>query len=91
MEKHSKEVVQAVWERGKTIPGRDPDIHRRDVCSAMIKRAEHGNRDSDLGWEVDHINPNGSDDLSNLRPLQWENNAAKGDNLDGYWTCAVTS
>ena len=34
-------------------------------------------RGSIYGWEIDHIKPKkdgGSDDLSNLRPLQWEAN-----------------
>ena len=38
------------------------------------------------GWEIDHIKPvskGGTDDLSNLQPLQWENNRRKGDNYPG--------
>lgn len=78
----------AVWKKGKTIEGYSPAIWRRDKCNKNIKWSEHGNRNSKNGWEIDHINPvsNGGDDnLSNLQPLQWSNNADKGDKL--YWSC----
>ena len=41
-----------------------------------------------FGWEIDHIKPvskGGTDNLSNLQPLYWENNRSKGDKLD--WKC----
>jgi hypothetical protein len=31
----------------------------------------------------------GTDDLSNLQPLQWENNRGKGDTWPQQWVCAV--
>jgi hypothetical protein len=42
---------------------------------------KYGDRNSQYGWEIDHITSQdhgGSDAPSNLRPLQWENNASKG-------------
>ena len=47
-----------------------------------MKYSEHGNTNSNNGWEIDHIKPSaksGSDDLDNLQALQWENNHRKGD------------
>jgi hypothetical protein len=80
--------VQKVWEKGKTVPGRDPAQFRHDECGAPIARGQYGNRKSVYGWEIDHISPGGSDAISNLRPLQWQNNVAKS---DGKLKCVVTS
>ena len=68
-------------------------MQARDRCGALIARNAHGQR-TPQGWEIDHILPvarGGTDALSNLRPLHWQNNAAKGDSIDGYWTWAKTS
>jgi len=55
-----------------------------------MKRNDLGNREAEFGWEIDHIKAvvNGGDDrLSNLQPLNWQNNLAKGNNLtwDYLW------
>jgi len=85
----SDEKIQQVWEKGKVVSNNDPNIYRKDECGAWINRAAYGKRDSQYGWEIDHINPNGGDDLSNLRPLQWENNLDKSDKK--RLTCVVTA
>lgn len=82
------EMVQNVWRKGKVVAGVDSTKWRKDACSAWIGRKEYGNRSSSFGWEIDHISPGGADILSNLRPLQWENNVSKS---DGRLGCAVTS
>lgn len=83
------EMIQQVWEKGKVVGNNDPNVWRKDECHAWIKRTEHGNRDSQYGWEIDHIDPDGGDELPNLRSLQWENNVATSDK--GKLTCAVTA
>lgn len=83
-----EEDVQAVWEKGEEIPPNDPDEFRKDACGAWMARNQYGDRSSQYGWEIDHIDPDGGDDLSNLRPLQWRNNAHR---QDDPLTCAVTS
>ena len=84
------EEIQAVWEKGKIVDGQDSKKYRKDECGAWIAREQHGNRKIalGLGWEIHHIDPNGSDTLSNKSPLQWENNLHKSDNKT---SCKVTS
>ena len=73
---------QAVWKKGRPIPGYDAAIWKYDCCGAPMNWNEYGNTDSKYGWEIDHIWPvalGGGDDLDNLQPLQWRNNRSKGD------------
>jgi len=82
----NEETIQNVWEKGKIVERYDSKIWRKDECGAWIKRSEYGNTDSKYGWHIDHISPGGTDNLSNLRPLQWKNNLDKS---DGRLKCNV--
>ena len=75
----SDKDVDNVWNKGQKIPDKNPNDVRNDACGAEIHRDAHGDTKSDHGWEIDHKDPNGGDELSNLQPLQWENNRRKGD------------
>ena len=79
----SEEVVEAVWQKARTMG--TSAILRVDAWGWTIVRQDYGNARSRYGWEIDHIIPvseGGTDDLSNLQPLQWENNRRK-DQLHG--------
>jgi|SRR5580700_4129140 hypothetical protein len=75
-----------VWAKGTIIPGYDPATWRRDAFGSAIRYADYGDRNSEYGWEIDHIVANalgGSEDISNLRPLHFRNNASLGGALAG--------
>jgi hypothetical protein len=79
----SDPVVEAVWEKARAMG--TSAILRVDAWGWTIVRQDYGNVRSRYGWEVDHVIPvaqGGTDDLSNLQPLQWENNRRK-DELQG--------
>lgn len=92
-ESFSEATLRAVWNKATIVAGYDPNQVRKDQCGAWIIYAEHGNRNSQNGWEADHIYPKsrgGSSDINNLQPLQWQNNVAKSDSING-WTCEVSA
>jgi len=86
-QKFDEKTIQAVWLKGKaTIYS----SFRKDVCGASMQWDRYGQA-GQFGWEIDHILPvalGGTDYLSNLQPLMWENNRHKSDNYP-RWTCRV--
>lgn len=85
--------LRAVWNKATIVAGHDPNQVRKDQCGAWISYDEHGNRNSEFGWEADHIYPKsrgGNSDINNLQPLHWQNNVAKSDTI-GNWVCEVSA
>lgn len=85
-QKFTEEKIQQVWNKGIVVVGKDPNQVRKDSCGAYISRNMYGDtsNQNNNGWEIDHINPEsngGTDDISNLQPLQWFNNRAKSNGL----------
>lgn len=87
----TREEIDRVWQKGTVVQGFDPREFRQDACATWIRYSEYGDTSKNgNGWEIDHIKPvsrDGTDDLSNLQPLQWENNRLKADEWP-TWKCA---
>ena len=52
-----------------------------DAYGTQIDKAAYGDVNSEFGWDLDHITPKaggGGGQRSNLQPLHWKNNRAKG-------------
>lgn len=90
-----------VWEKGQVVNGFNPDLYRKDPCGAWIVWDKFGIQDNIYGWEIDHIYPKSRlkergfkedaiSDIRNLRPMQHQNNASKGDDYPSY-TAIITS
>ncbi len=79
MSKFTSETIQKVWEKGRPIPGKNPNLYREDPMGNEIFGPSYG-KTSPMGWEVDHKHPvskGGTDCLRNLQPLQSAENRRK--------------
>jgi hypothetical protein len=86
-----EKIISDVWAKGQVVGSNNPDEYRKDECGAWMYFSHYSNRNSQYGWEIDHIefvDHVASGDLINLRPLQWQNNACKG---SGELACIVTA
>lgn len=91
----SEQLKKDIWEKGTKVPHYDPDKYRKDACGAWISWDRYGDKHSPYGWQIDHIYPESKlqlrridqksiDDINNLRPLHWQNNASKGADYPTY-------
>jgi hypothetical protein len=74
----SREIINLVWEKANKVPGYDADLFRKDKFGSWITKNMYGEcyESFYFGWYIDYITPKdmgGSDDITNLEPLQWEN------------------
>lgn len=85
----TEQQIEQVWQKASKAPNNNPNVFRQDYAGAWIKRDQYGHRDAKYGWEIDHCKPEskgGSDDIDNLYPLHWRNNASKGDEFPTWKT-----
>lgn len=93
MAKFSEDIIEAVWRKALIQPNNNPDMFRKDYAGAWICFNAYGDRDSQYGWEIDHLKPvidGGTDDIDNLYPLHWRNNLAKGNHYP-HWRTSHSS
>lgn len=92
----TEEIKRRIWSKGLIDEKYPSDIVRKDACGAFMLYEKFGDRNSIFGWEIDHIYPASElrgkeditddmiDDIINLRPLNWRNNASKSNSYPFY-------
>ncbi len=94
MAEYNKELRRELWNRLRTVSGKDKDSFRLDAAGALIEWSEYGEYSSN-GWQIDHACPkkileeNGVDEkdmdaIEDLRPFNTANNEKKGDEFPKY-------
>lgn len=81
-----EQLKREVWEKATTIEGLDPSMFRADACGAIMTWT-HYNKNTSLGWVIDHIFPvskGGDDNILNLRAMNYANNLSKGSDYPVY-------
>ncbi len=76
-----QEKKDQVWEKGKKVRGKDPDLYRRDKLGNEMYKPSYG-KTSEKGWNIDHSKPQskgGTDHLNNLQPMNSKANSSKND------------
>lgn len=77
----SKNDIDKAWDKAKSVPGKNPDVWRKDNHNNLIRKQSYGTK-GEYGWELDHKNPTskgGSDKPQNIQPLHWKENREKSD------------
>lgn len=91
----TQEMINQLWEEASVVQNLSRDEWRLDPCGALIKKDHYANRDSDYGWEIDHVVSKSFlisagateaeyDHMDNLRVMHWANNDSKGTNYPEY-------
>lgn len=94
---YTEEQKKEYWRRANTVDGENQQEVRRDASGAIIHYSDYKNRDSNYGWEIDHIYPKSLleearvpeeliNNPQNLRPMNWRNNVSKGSDYPSYTT-----
>ena len=75
----SEKLKKQIWDKAKKIKGKDPSKYRSDPYGNKIFYQSYG-KQSEMGWEIDHIAPKsrgGSDYIRNLQALKTQVNRTK--------------
>jgi len=79
----SSKAKQNVWNKAKTIRGRDPKVYRQDPYGQTMYYSSYG-KYTPMGWHMDHIKPQskgGSHDIINLQAMTSKMNNKKSNSL----------
>ena len=81
MANYTQKRLDQIWDKGIIIKGKNPDLYRQDKFGNRMYKPSYG-KFSEMGWNVDHSNPQakgGTDHLNNLQPMNSRANSSKND------------
>ena len=84
----SDATVQAVWQKARVMPERNPDVWRRDQCGAWLHREQYENDKSEYGWKILKVVAGVGNEVDQLQPFHCGN---AFDIANGKAQCRVTA
>lgn len=94
----SAQQIEDVWDKGEIIPNFNPSLYRKDYAGALMFKQNFLNNVSfndavkSLNWTITHQKPlavGGTNDISNLVPLNNNNVVSKSNNYP-KWKTRIT-
>jgi len=79
----SSKAKNSVWNKAKTIGGKNPKVYRKDPYGKTMCYSSYG-KCTPMGWQIDHIKPQskgGSHDIRNLQAMTSRLNNKKSNSL----------
>lgn len=70
---YSKQLIQQVWEKGRSGSRFDASMWREDECGAWISREDYSKPDSEFGWKIVKVSAEDAETLENLQPFHYRN------------------
>ena len=83
MSYNSQTNINKLWEKCPEVRGKDSDLYRKGANGDVIYKNSYG-KNSQMGFQVDHIKPKsrgGSDCIVNLQLVNSHYNMSKGASL----------
>ena len=70
----SEEIIQAVWEKARGVPGTNTMEWRQDQCGAWLHREQYNNENSEHGWKILSVAAGGGETIDSFQPFHYRNN-----------------
>ena len=66
-------IIEAVWNKARTIPDQIPSEWRQDQCGAWLQWEKYNNPKAEYGWKILNVTPGIRKEIDDLQAFHWNN------------------